>query len=317
MIGLSKIHYRSVTDLNNAIVKNLWKIPKGTNLIVGIPRSGMLAANLFALHLNLPLTDLEGFLDGRIMRGGKRQKWSASKLDDFNSIRALVIDDSVNSGNAICEAKHRIAEGEITTEVKYGCVFLNSENAAAVDFFCEVCPIPRIFEWNLMHDSILEQACVDIDGVICRDPTEEENDDGILYREFISSVEPLIVPSVKMGYLVTSRLEKYRDLTEQWLAKHNFKYGELIMMDCPDKATRIAAGNHGGYKAAVYHGKNSTLFIESSMWQAQTILKMTGKSVFCMDTREMLTLGAMPQVRRVIYKIGPYILRRIKRAIGK
>ena len=60
---------------------------------------------------------------------------------------------------------------------------------------------------------------MDFDGVLCRDPTEEENDDGDKYRYFIANVEPIFKPSVEIGWIVTSRLEKYRDLTENWLKK--------------------------------------------------------------------------------------------------
>jgi orotate phosphoribosyltransferase len=158
---------------------------------------------------------------------------------------------------------------------------------------------------------------VDIDGVLCRDPTEEENDDGPKYTEFISQVQPLIVPSVEMGHLVTCRLEKYRGPTEQWLARHGFQYGKLVMMDLPDKAARLSADNHADFKAAFYHQCNSCLFIESSLWQARTIVGRTGKSVFCAETREMLAPGVTSKSRRLALKIVPYLWRRIKSAAGQ
>jgi len=42
-----------------------------------------------------------------------------------------------------------------------------------------------VFEWNALHHSNPERFCVDIDGVLCRDPTEAENDDGESYLEFL------------------------------------------------------------------------------------------------------------------------------------
>lgn len=73
--------------------------------------------------------------------------------------------------------------------------------------------MPRVFEWNVLHHPVLNDACVDIDGVLCRDPTPAENDDGRKYREFLSTVEPTIVPGQRIGHLVTSRLEQYRPKT--------------------------------------------------------------------------------------------------------
>ena len=40
------IEYRSIADMNNIIVKNLQKLPHDIDLVVGIPRSGLLPANL-------------------------------------------------------------------------------------------------------------------------------------------------------------------------------------------------------------------------------------------------------------------------------
>ena len=58
------MNYRSVNDLNHCIVANLHRLPRDIDLVVGIPRSGVLAASLIALHLNLPLVDLDGFIEG-------------------------------------------------------------------------------------------------------------------------------------------------------------------------------------------------------------------------------------------------------------
>lgn len=57
------MNFRTINDLNNLISKNLDKIPKDIDLIVGVPRSGLFVANLIALYLNLPLTDFDSFLN--------------------------------------------------------------------------------------------------------------------------------------------------------------------------------------------------------------------------------------------------------------
>lgn len=60
------MNYRSIVDLNSDIKKWISELPNDLDLIVGIPRSGLLVANLLALHLNLPLTDVEGLIENRI-----------------------------------------------------------------------------------------------------------------------------------------------------------------------------------------------------------------------------------------------------------
>lgn len=306
---LQDINYRSVSDLNKAIVSNLASLGDA-DVIVGIPRSGLLAANLLALHLNVPVADLEGFVAGRVLAGGKRLRRETTS--DWTGSKAIVIDDSVNTGAALREARRRITESTIKADVRYGCVFVTPEAKADVDFYCAVCPSPRVFEWNIMHHPILETACVDIDGVLCRDPTETENDDGPRYDEFICNTVPQVVPTVRIGYLVTCRLEKYRAATERWLSANRFDYGQLVMMNYPDKAARLQAGNHAAFKAEFYHRTNANLFVESSLSQAQEILRLTGKSVFCLETREMLAPGIAAKSRRVSLKMVPYLTRRLR-----
>jgi uncharacterized HAD superfamily protein/adenine/guanine phosphoribosyltransferase-like PRPP-binding protein len=311
MSFLTTLNYRSVADLNRCILENLHKVPQDIEMIVGIPRSGLLAANLIALHLNLPLADLETFIAGRNFMGGERLRFSKTAGKPVKNV--LVVDDSVYSGFAMRKAKERILNCGIRANFVYACVFLNADARGEVDLFFELCPIPRIFEWNLMHDSIIENACFDIDGVLCRDPTEDENDDGPKYRQFLSTVPPLIVPSVPIGHLVTSRLEKYRDLTEAWMAKHGIKYGKLVMTDYPDKATRVRDGKHGENKANYYRSTTSLLFVESSLHQAKTIVQLTGKSVFCTETREMLSPDTIATIRRAARRGVPHLIRRVKR----
>ena len=68
-----------------------------------------------------------------------------------------------------------------------------------------------MFEWNyLHHDGYSHLCCYDIDGVLCEDPTDEENDDGDRYKNFILNAPLRFKPFAPIGFLVSSRLEKYR-----------------------------------------------------------------------------------------------------------
>jgi orotate phosphoribosyltransferase len=281
------MNYRTVNDLNRCIVANLHQLPRDIDLVVGIPRSGVLAASLIALHLNLPMVDLDGFIDGRIWSGGERQNLHCSGKG-AKATKALVVDDTVHRGNEIAKVKKRANAAGLGGRVAYACVYVAPQSKDKVDYWFEIVPPPRVFEWNLMHHSFLDDSCMDIDGVLCRDPSPEENDDGPKYREFVSSVEPLLIPTVRIGHLVTCRLEKYRALTTAWLTRHGVKYRELVMMDYASKAERIAAGSHASFKAAAYTRTDALLFIESDRQQAQEIAQLSGRAVFCFTTREMI-----------------------------
>ncbi len=314
------MNYRSIADLNQTIISNLWKIPKDVDLIVGIPRSGMLAANIVALHLNLPMIDLEGFIEGRNLGYGVRGKRREFDKTADNAVKALVLDDSILGGGTLNQARNRVTESSPKCDIIYGAIYAAPDVQTKVDIFFEEVLVPRVFEWNLMHGGMLQHACVDIDGVLCVDPTEEENDDGPKYREFLTNAKPLLLPTAPLGWLVTCRLEKYRDLTEQWLAKHSVRYEGLHMMDLPNKAARLASGSHGSFKAKIYLSTKAELFIESSQRQALEIARVSGKPVLSLETNQMLYPSMLSHIPEFAFRAPGKLrasLRRIKRVLRR
>jgi uncharacterized HAD superfamily protein len=142
----------------------------------------------------------------------------------------------------------------------------------------EIVELPRAFEWNLLHRKLLERCCVDLDGILCADPTQEQNDDADNYLAFLANAELNHSPSYTIGRIVTSRLEKYRTETEAWLEKHEIRYNKLDMLDLPDAETRRARGAHAPFKARVFALDSSmVLFIESNDAQAREIARLSGK----------------------------------------
>jgi uncharacterized HAD superfamily protein/adenine/guanine phosphoribosyltransferase-like PRPP-binding protein len=283
------MHYRSIADMNATIVRNLHQLPRDIDLVVGIPRSGILAANLVSLTANIPMTDLDSFIAGKTFTSGiTKRRPLERKTSEMRSV--LIIDDSINGGTAMNDARARIAAAGLAAErLIYAAVYGSFDNHEEADFIFEVVPQPRLFQWNFMHHKFLEQSCVDIDGVLCLDPTDAENDDGPAYELFLAQARPLHGPTRKIAYLVTSRLEKYRSLTEEWLAGHGVQYDKLIMLDLPSKEERQRLAAHGKFKAEFYRTSDAVLFIESEYEQAVNIAKLSGKPVLCIETQEMIS----------------------------
>lgn len=270
------MNFRSIADLSETVRSNLWRLPADIDIVVGIPRSGMLIASMIALYRNLPLTDLDGYLTGRQFGIGHTRRHPASTA---HAIRhALVVDDSCRTGTSMLKARSQLeaqTQNSFTTCVGYGVAC----NNPGVDHVLEVVAEPRIFEWNFMHHPFVERACFDIDGVLCHDPTWAQNDDGERYIEFLNNAAPLFNPRRRIARLVTSRLEKYRSQTEDWLHEHGYEFSELIMLDCPDAATRRRLNMHADFKANAYRSCDSPLFIESELRQARDIARLSGKPV--------------------------------------
>ena len=281
------MNYRSISDMNDAILRNLHRIPPDIDLIVGVPRSGMFAAELLALLINVQLTDLDSYSEGRVFTSGITKR-IGKKTKEAAQQKVLVIDDSINGGTAMQNARDRIAEAAIEDIVLFAAVYGSKPNHPEADLVMETVAQPRMFQWNFMHHKFLRQSCIDIDGVLCHDPSKEENDDGPIYARFLEQARPLYRFTRPLGTLVTSRLEKYREPTEAWLKSQGVRYETLRMLDLPSKKERQRLGIHGAFKAEVYRESDASLFIESENAQAFKIAEISGKPTLCLQTHKLI-----------------------------
>ncbi|MDX9749249.1 MAG: phosphoribosyltransferase family protein [Paludibacter sp.] len=279
------MYYKSIGDLNRTILTHIELIPSDTDLVVGIPRSGMVPAIIIAQTLHLPFTDIHSFIAGRMFGEDESHH---QVIDNKRYKNILIVDDSVASGNAITKARAMLQNLESLFTLKYCAIYIVPVKVKMVDIYFETLALPQVFQWNVFHHTVLEKACFDIDGVLCEDPTLEQDDDGPLYRDFLINAKPLYIPECKIGTIVTSRLEKYRKETEEWLQKHNIRYNQLVMYN-PGKTKKSDYIHPAALKASVYKSLNYFLFIESSYYQARKINQITGKPVLCTEIFEMIT----------------------------
>ena len=319
------MEFITFNDLGMDIVNNISRIPKDIDLVVGIPRSGVLVASMIAVYMNKPLTDIDAFMERRIYEAGV-SKSKDGWIQSFDEIKkVLIVEDSVRSGFSIDTAKKKLKLLNNNIEYVYLAAYVTKEGRKKCNIFFKQIDYPRAFEWNYLHQSlILKRACFDIDGVLCEDPSELENDDGENYLTFLKTAKPKLIPSCIVGWIVTSRLEKYRAETEKWLEVNNISYDHLIMMDVETAEERRKLGNHAEYKAGHYKAiKESFIFVESSWNQAVKIHEMTGKAVFCIENRMFIgetesfkakkkckkTIKDM--IKRIVYSKNATILRKM------
>ena len=255
------------------------ELPRDIDAICSIPRSGNMPATVLSLLRNIQWTTIDALMDG-VFLGGERNPMHKVR-------KVLVLDDSLLSGRAMLAARAKLEAISEIIDIEYGVVYVKPGNEYKVDYSFRALDTPRLFEWNVFHGYWAKLACFDIDGVLCRDPTREENDDGSRYETFLKTATPRFIPTVKIPAIVTSRLEKYRPQTELWLRQHKVDYEQLIMHPARNKKERMRAGNHALRKAEIYKDKRYQLFIESSERQARAISKMTRKPVLCTDTNEL------------------------------
>ena len=272
--------YKTVADLAECIRTCLpEKMPSDVDLVVGIPPSGTIAANLIALRLNRRVLDVDGYLATSKRKG---QKSSPKHI--------LLVDDSVTTGLRCETAKKTLiaaterAGDRITSLAVYGV----PGASGGCDITLEDVPLPRLFEWSYMHHALLADSCLCIDGVLCAEPGAAESDDDRRYRKFLKTTPPLIIPSVEIGAIITCRLEKYRSLTEDWLHRHGIRYRNLIMMETLAKTTKTGSSNLWPFKADAFKRTAGRLFIESDPAQAKAIARQAQLPVLCVGLNEMI-----------------------------
>ena len=268
--------------------KNLL-LPQVANLdikgIIGIPRSGMFPASMIAMWLNLPLYFLDPQNNLVPMSGAS--KFGGIRMMGHKPLtgRLLVVDDTVYAGTAMKNFKSRFLE-----DVYFAATYVKPEAKDLVDFYAKELPPPHLLEWNLFNCTYIQQALLDFDGILCPNVPFEILEDEVKHKEWLSNVKPFYhrLPKFKCKGIVTARFERYRDITENWLARHNVKYERLIMMpnEMEEDRLRDHVETSSTYKAKHFVESDAKFFIESEVPEAIRIRKKSGKLVICPEERD-------------------------------
>lgn len=282
--------YRSYEDLADCVRRNAWKIPADVELIVGVPRSGMIPALMLAELLNKKCADLDAFIEGRTMSCGNREQIMTRPCKEG---KVLVIDDTFYGGAAMRLTRERLAPLESKYEILYACVYAEGRKAKSkVDIYLEDiwCPGEKmwLYEWDILHHwpKKTTVSMWDVDGLLCKNPPDDRDTEA--YEAYLPNAIPIIIPTTRVGAFVTYRLEKYRGVTEEWMKKQGIEYGELHMFNAPDRDTRNGTMSPAKFKARIYSEASwAQLFIESDAYQAERIFKRSGKPVFCYENGKL------------------------------
>lgn len=286
----------TLAELAGTIRKNVHKIPHDVDFVIGVPRSGVIAAGIIAEFLNAPLIDVDSFAKfGALPTGGRRSRFHRRPVTERS--RVLVVDDTIFHGWSLRETKNKLAPfaRKFGYEFVYLAVFLEGPNDG-VDIWLE--DLRRytdsyttfvLYEWNIFHHvpKLMGECIYDIDGVLCLDPPDERS--GQPYLDYLPNAVPLFTPTVKVGELVTYRLEKYRELTEWWLYSQGVKYGALTMFPAKSYDERAGMGiSPAAFKADIYRLRPwAKLFVESDDRQAREIYGLAGKPVYSVETNKI------------------------------
>ena len=264
------INYVSYEQLTKDAFNLAKRLPRKYDIIVGIPKSGMIPAYVIGFALGLPVYSINEIF----------------KIHNDNKI--LLIDDSITSGGTMKSALHELSNYNVHTVVIY-----SDRPKPNVNYYQRIVDAPRVFQWNIFKHGHLATAAIDFDGVLCQDPVILEDDiNPMPYIDFIRNAIPLHIPKREVLAIITNRIEKYRDHCEFWLNKHNVKYKKLIMspFDTANERRKVYSelGGNGYWKGEQAKKIGAKWFIESNITQAHQIKSVINKSVFCTDTMQMI-----------------------------
>lgn len=265
------MHFKSINDMVFDIkTKLIPKLPKDIGTVYGVPRSGMIPASIVStiLGANLGVVGQKSFHGKRIA--------NFTKMGD----KVLIVDDSMYRGGAMSEAL-KLHNGPC-----YTCaIYVSPEIKNNVNYFAEILPGPRFFEWNFLGIKATEDFVFDMDGVICEDP-KVYDDDGSAYQREIESIKPLYIPQVKIKAICTNRIERWRPQTEAWLRRNSVIYDKLLMQPFQTAVERRLKSTSAGFKAQ-YYINNGSLFVESHDVHAKEIAKITKKPVLSIESMKL------------------------------
>lgn len=219
--------------------------------IIGVARSGLIPATVLACQLNIPLFTVSQHRPTEIHFAGLGTR--SLMLESDLGERPLIIDDTVHSGRSMKRFSKYLRAA----------VYIKPGTERFVDAFAEYLDTPHILEWNIFNSPYITRCGVDMDGVLCKDCPDIVDDDSTRYRDWLSIVD-VRYPAQYSTILaiISARMEKYRDITVEWLERHKVRYQHLILCPATTLAER-AQMNIAVWKAEWADRLGCDIFIES------------------------------------------------------
>jgi hypoxanthine phosphoribosyltransferase len=253
-------HVISFEDVFGLAVDWTDMLPKDFDCIIGVPRTGLLVANVLSSKMNKPLSTADDFVRGIVWYS------QASKTPTVFK-KVLVVEDAVNSAKAMKADVEKLKRYDSSMEIKTGCLFVsNQEMKDFIDYYyATTCNAPA--EWHMHSFFKNTKLAVDLDGVIC---DEKSNN-------------PLLIPAFDVEAIITARLENERSDTEAWLKRHGVGYKQLIMFQglAVDRTFR----NIADYKAKAILQMGAEWFWESDYDLAEEVCYLLKIPVYCPTNR--------------------------------
>ncbi|RDB44273.1 phosphoribosyltransferase [Halomonas sp. DQ26W] len=299
------MNFKTYSELSNDIRKHIGSLHAlDIDLVVGIPRSGMIPAYMIALGLNLHCTDIDHFVRGGQLKSGVTRKVSRSLETVWDAKKILLVDDSIFSGKSMKLARNSIP-ASFTGEIVELAIYSSIRGRNDIDLYLEYVSHPRIFEWNVFHHPILSRSCISIDREVASILREGE---GHGKTDVVKSNDFSPLSATYVHSLVSVEGEENRSDIEAWLAERGISYENLVFLDVRPGSASSSRFEAAIEKAFYYKTSKLEFFIEPDDNQALGIFKESGKPVYCSSSNIIYHASAM----RGLYTNPASVMTRLK-----
>ena len=249
-------------------------------IVIGMARSGMVPASIIATYNHCSLYSLD-IANKTIKNAG-----SGRRANQRVGIEIILVDDSVWSGTSMKEAESIVKDTFPESKIHKVAIVARPASVKVLDRFA-ILQNFHFLEWNYPNAEFIENYAFDMDGTLCDDFTEPDDDDGKRYLKAMKDMPATAIKPHKYPVnIITARLEKYREPTIKWLESHGIIVGNLHMAPWKDKAEREKS-DIIEWKSSVMKEKGHDGMIESNPVIAQGIFSNIQKPVICNTAKQL------------------------------
>ncbi|MBT2772708.1 hypothetical protein J7J47_10760 [Halomonas sp. ISL-60] len=263
-----QIQFKSYGDLGRDITKNFGKFSGEWDLVVGVPRSGMVPAYMIALALNVNCTDISSWVNNYPLKRGLTRGVRKELSSPWEAKKVLIVDDSIMSGKSIRSEIEAVPEwlaSRATTLAVYSGKPIRSD----VDIILEFLPHPRAFEWNIFHHNVMNRSCICLEGMIAEGESVSDK----------PTARFRYIPSRDINTIVSSQKESSRNEVEILLKSNGITYRNLVLAN--NDTDVMAMDSLVRFKVKTFITSATDLFVEENSDQAKLICREARKPVFC------------------------------------
>lgn len=300
--ALDQWTYVTTAQLVHDTLALLARLPADIDAVVAVARSGLLPGTLAATNLHTPLWT--------VSRGeGLSDPGHGFRMDGHQVLdpaHVLLIDDTAATGREMPAATALVRGRWPAARITRAVVYCSPQARGQVDLCAYLYSGAHYLEWNWPNAGHGMACAYDFDGILCRDFTDGEVFDEVLYRETMARIEPRFLPrKAPVPLIATMRHERHREITQDWLARHGVRCERLAMRNWEFNPARDWNEQAAAWKAARYGESTCLLFAESDPDQAQRIAELSGRAVLCPRLGRVIPAAVRPTVKRTATKPPP------------